>query len=375
MKNKGKFAFLSFITLIALIVRLAGRNVIVDDMTSFLLPWFETIKNGGGLTALNEQVGDYGLLYQTIIALFTYVDANPVYLYKSFSVIFDFLLALSIAYFVSNSGKGTFIKGNPFCLSYAYVIMLPTVVMNSAFWGQSDSIYTCFLLWSIWFLYKEKYGFSFFMLGCALSFKLQSILLFPLFFYAFLKKNYSLLYFLITIFTFWFSGVVAYFYGRNFLDGIRIYLYQAGEYHHMWMNVPSFWVLVSDDYHKLHLLAIGLTFLILGAFFIKSKERLRMDTFEKIFGLAAFIEWTCILFLPAMHERYTYVLDLLLIMLAFINKRCIRYAFITSTMSCLTYNAYLFSGKEPINSSLVIIYLLTWLHFSYTSFRSSFIED
>ena len=58
---------------------------------------FETIKNGGGLTALNEQVGDYGLLYQTIIALFTYVDANPVYLYKSFSVIFDFLLALSIA--------------------------------------------------------------------------------------------------------------------------------------------------------------------------------------------------------------------------------------------------------------------------------------
>ena len=203
-KNRD-LAFFSFITIIALIVRLLGRDIVVDDMSRFLIPWFESIKAAGGLPALQRQVGDYGLLYQTIIALFTYVDANPVYLYKSFSVIFDFLLALSIAYFVNSSETGTIFKGNSFCLSYAYVLLLPTVVMNSAFWGQSDSIYTFFLLWSVWFLYKESLSLSFFLLGCALAFKLQSILLFPLFVYAyFCRKKVSLLNFIITFLTFGF---------------------------------------------------------------------------------------------------------------------------------------------------------------------------
>ena len=72
-KNNNLVSF-SIITLVALFMRFMSRDILSFDMTIYLLPWFEHIKSTGGLTALNQQVGDYGLLYQTIIALFTYLS-------------------------------------------------------------------------------------------------------------------------------------------------------------------------------------------------------------------------------------------------------------------------------------------------------------
>lgn len=373
IKKRNFLFFYILINLIALVIRYTARDFISDDMQRFLIPWFQIIKSGGGLSALSNQVGDYGLLYQTIIALMTYVEMNPVYLYKLLSVIFDFLLANSFAYFVVNSGTMTDFRGKDkfFCLSYAFSLFLPTVIMNSAFWGQCDSIYTFFLLWCIWLLYKDEYKLSFFMLGCALAFKLQSILLFPLFFYSwFAKDKMHLSYFIITFFTYLASGLVAYFYGRAIFAGIDIYAFQVGEYKRMWANVPSFWALIEADYYTFFSFAIILTLVILGLglyAFIKNGKL--MSDLEQIIKLAIFIEWTCIIFLPAMHERYTYVLDLLLLMLSFLNAEYITYAFISIVTSCMTYSGYLFTGRL-LNSWIIIIYIIYWLRYSYSLFAN-----
>lgn len=364
---------LLLISFIGLLIRYTGLDFISIDMKVSLLPWYHVIKDGGGLTALNKQVGDYGLLYQTIISLFTYIDINPVYLYKLLSIFFDYLLALSIAYYIVNSGLKTVFgdckKENVFLLCYSSVLLLPTVVMNSALWGQCDSIYTFFLLWSIWFLYKETYLSSFFMLGCALAFKLQSVFIIPLFLWYIYNKRCSAVNSIITFVTFWLSGLIAYFYGRDSLDGIWIYFSQVGKYQKMWMNVPSFWRFWKLDYATWHLFAICLTFVILGiGFYIIVKNRIQIASFEQLFVAAAFIEWTCILFLPAMHERYTYVLDLILLMLALINKRYIKYAFLAILLSILTYKTFLFSGKG-VRSWYVVFYLFSYLHFLYSSYR------
>ncbi len=373
MENNRNYIIFSIFTLVALFIRFFSRDVVSPDMSLHLLPWFEHIKSAGGFTALNQQVGDYGLLYQTIIAFFTYFTVDPVYLYKVLSVLFDFLLALSIAFFVNYTGTGTIFKKNSFSFSYAYVILLPTVVMNSSFWGQCDSVYTFFLLWSIWLLYKEKFATSFFLLGCALSFKLQTVLIAPLFvFYYFCVQRFSLFNPLITVITFWFSGFVTYIYGRGLLEGINIYLFQIGEYKNMWMNVPSFWVLLGNNYEKFHLAAIFLTFtlLILGLI-LAVIRKINMNSFEQFISVAVFVEWACILFLPAMHERYTYVLDLLLLMQSFINKKYIKYTVVAIGLSCLTYHAFLFSQKVIISPQLVIVYLFAWLHYTYYLFFSA----
>jgi len=371
-KKKSVFLFI-IITLMALAVRYIGRDIISADMIIAFLPWFKTMKECGGLASLSSNVGDYSLLYQTMVALLTYIDADPVYLYKTVSVIFDFLIAVSIAFFLCNCGTETVFKGQNkemlFWSAYAAVLFLPTVFMNSAFWGQCDSIYTFFLLWSIWFLYKENFPLSFFMLGWALAFKLQPILLFPLYvYYYFSKKKFSLLNILITACTFWFSGIIVYISRWNTFESVGVYSNQVVMFKQMWMNVPSFWILIGDDYDKLHLFAIGLTFLILGTgLVLVLTGRQHMDSFEQIIALAVFVEWTCIVFLPAMHERYTYVMDLLLLMLAFINKKNFKFAFIAIGTSCITYCSYLFTKKE-LNLPIVILYIFVWFLYTYSLF-------
>lgn len=244
--------------------------------------------------------------------------------------------------------------------------------MNSALWGQCDSIYSTFLLWSIWFLFKERFNLSFFMLGCAFAFKLQSILIVPLFiFYYLCKKKYSLLNFLIAFFSFWLWGIIAYIYGRGLFDSFRIYFFQVGEYKRMWMNIPSFWILGGEDYYNYYLFifAIFLTFVILGVgLHILLSGRKQLNSYEDIIGTAVFVEWVCMLFLPAMHERYTYVLDIMLLILAFLDRKYITYAFISISISTLTYNHILFSGKA-INSWYMLIYLFSWLRYSYVFFK------
>ncbi len=372
--QKKNLILFFFVTFLAVIVRYVGRDFISEDMATAFLPWYENMKNNGGLSALSAQIGDYGLLYQTIVALLTYIDINPVYLYKLLSVSFDFLMAVSISYFINQCGAmHAFLEsdsGKTACVVYACVLLIPTVVLNSAFWGQCDSIYVFFLLWSVWFLYKEKYNISSFMLGLSLAFKLQAILIAPLFLYSyFSRKRFSiLLNSVIAVFVFWFSGIIVYIYRHKVFDSIGIYSNQVTMFKRMWMNVPSFWVFVGDDYNKLHFIAIGLTFLILGfGLYMFVFTKLQMNSYEEIIGVAVFIEWTCILFLPAMHERYTYVMDILLLMLTFLNKKYLLFTFITIVTSTLSYTAYLFTNKG-LSLWVVLIYFLAWVYYCYSLF-------
>ena len=78
-------------------IRWAGRFFVSEDMTYCLMPWFEKIKAAGGLPALSSQVGDYGILYQTLISLMTYLPIQSVVQYKLLSSLFDIPLALVAA--------------------------------------------------------------------------------------------------------------------------------------------------------------------------------------------------------------------------------------------------------------------------------------
>ena len=377
LKRKSFFIFLFlFITLLAIEMRYIGKDFLFEDMENAFIPWFKTMKEGGGLPALGRQVGDYSLIYQTMVAFLTYIDANPVYIFKTVSGIFDFLIALSLAYFTCNCSIESVLidtdKQKKFCVTYACVLFLPTVIMNSAFLGQCDAVYSFFLLWSVWLLYNKKYRLSFFLLGWSLAFKLQAVLLFPLFIYfSFAHKKLSiLLNFLVTVFVFYFSGIVVFFYRHNLFDGTSVYAKQTVMFKHMYMNSPSFWVFIGNDYNKLYLFAIGLTFFILGiGLFLVIFKIGKINSYERFFGLAVFVAWTCVIFLPAMHERYTYALDLFLLMLACYSKKYTAYALIAAVTSCTAYIGYMFTDKA-LSQWIIFIYIIAWFCFSYYLFNS-----
>ena len=141
-------------------IRLSGRDLLSADMYSCLIPWFEEIKANGNVRALSSQVGNYNLLYQTLISFMTYLNGNCVYYYKALSILFDYLLAFYSASFICEIKK-THKNGFLFGVIYAIVLFLPTVVLNSAFWGQCDSIYTFFGLMAIYSAIKGKSKSSF----------------------------------------------------------------------------------------------------------------------------------------------------------------------------------------------------------------------
>lgn len=51
------------ITLLAVPIRFRVRGFCSADMEGYLLPWYDQIKAGGGLSMLKQQVGDYNILF------------------------------------------------------------------------------------------------------------------------------------------------------------------------------------------------------------------------------------------------------------------------------------------------------------------------
>ena len=61
------------ITIAGLAIRFVLRDFVSPDSESFLIPWYNIIKEDGGIHGLYRQVGNYNMLYQLLIALMTYL--------------------------------------------------------------------------------------------------------------------------------------------------------------------------------------------------------------------------------------------------------------------------------------------------------------
>lgn len=360
--------FFVCISILAFGIRIVGKDFVSADMSDFLIPWFDEIKNSGGISSLDKQTGDYNLLYQTIIAILTYIPVNCIYLYKILSIIFDYALAFIAGIVLTDKFSWKTIGLN-FNLIYAVVLFIPTVVLNSSFWGQCDSIYTLFIVLAVFLLYKEKCIMAFIMIGIAFSFKLQTIFIIPfviaLYFY---KKKFSFLNFFVSIIVFELSGIVCFFQGRNILEPFRLYLNQTNTYPSMWLNVASFWWLVGNDYSNLKLFAIIVTIFICGVgLYLIMSEKVKIISLEDYLRVATWFMWTCILFLPSMHERYTYPLDIFLILLCFINREYLKYAIYSVCLSTITYSSFLFANTS-IDILMVLLYIFLYVCFSVKVF-------
>lgn len=381
--RKRHLLFLLFIVLVGAIIRLAGRNYMSADMLYCLRPWFDQIRDSGGLRALSAQVGDYGLLYQTIISFMTYIDVFSAYQYKMLSVTFDVAMAVMVAvtYYdirlngisgkdSGHSTESAYRKTVLFqsCIVAAVVWLLPTVIINSAYWGQCDSMYTFFCLATLYWLRKDSFVTAFIFLGLAFSCKLQTIFFLPFIgTYYLVTRRFSVFNVLISVAVLWLSGALAFAYGRSLLEPWTIYCNQAADYCEMFLNFSSSWVILGNDHNALKWFAILFTLfaVVTGAFICMNNKRFLVGK-EDYYTIAAWFVWTMVLFLPSMHDRYAYPLDIMLFLVGFMNRRYLKYAVLSMLIGLYHYGFYLVEGRmeEPI--LLAAVYLLAYLHFTMT---------
>ena len=316
------FIFLILVSVIALIMRLKLFSFQSYDFRIFLLPWYETIEKLGGIKALDTQVGNYGITYQTLIALFTYLPFKPIVMYKFLSVCFDYVLAVGSALLVqalyNSQSKSLFL------LVYSVILFVPTVVMNSGLWGQCDSIYCSFIILSLLSLVKNKKLPSFIFLGVAFAFKFQTIFILPLYILLYLRnKSFSILYFGVSFISFYLCCLPGIIMGRNWLDPIRIYLGQIDEtrINLLYPNLSGMMTQINNgniyNYQimKSFLIFLTLAILLIGSYYLFVKDKVWTKDQIVVYGL--WIIWTCVMFLPSMHDRYGYLVDVLLVLLSF----------------------------------------------------------
>ena len=357
--------FFLIVTLLSIMVRISGREMITGDFYAFLT-WYETLKVNGGIAGLANTTGDYSVLFQTILAFLTYIPINVVYLLKFIFAFFDYPLALMAAATVCHMKKQKRF-GTCFNMVYALVIFMPTVIINAAFWGQCDSIYTFFCLLTLFYLYKGGYKRAFLFLGIAFAFKLQTVFILPfVVVYYIWKKDFSILHFAITGAVFWLSGIIAYLQGRGAGAAVDMYAGQAAMFPRMWMNFTSFWMILGNDYPTFGTVALitALTVCGIGLYAVMSGYK-DMKTGESFLNTCVWFTWAMLLFLPEMHERYSFILDIMLVMLCFFDTKYIKFAALSLFLSLLSYGSFLVTSNYVIGSTHAMVYTGAWIWYSY----------
>ncbi|MBD5464206.1 MAG: hypothetical protein HDR24_14330 [Lachnospiraceae bacterium] len=133
----------------------------------------------------------------------------------------------------------------------------------------------------------------------------------------------------------------------------------------MYANIPNLWVLTGGDYETLGKFAVILTICLLGAglyLVLSSKKELLHP--EDFLNFACWSCWTCVLFLPVMHERYTYGLDIMLLLLCFLSKIYIPFALVSGTLSLLSYSYFLFDTAY-MERPAALLFLISYLLYTY----------
>ncbi len=356
-------------TTTGIIIHICGIDFQSDDYQSFLYPWWEQIK-AGGIQGLATQVGNYNIPYQLITWLFTLIPLGPLYSYKLLSIIFDFVLAFSSALLVYDFSKTkSYFKAS---ITYAIVFCSMTVVLNSAFWAQCDSIYVAFILLSIFFLRKEKNILSFVILGISFAFKLQFIFILPFFlFYYISTRRISIFHFLIIPAIDFIMCLPAVILGRNPLDIFTIYAEQTDYGKLIQMNCPNFYAFICDgsnmdNYYLLKPLSIVLTVTVLGVgLCMLIHKRVNLSETNNFLIVAIWTVFTCIMFLSSMHERYAYLLDILTIIYAVVSAKRIWLPIVCNLVSLRGYCYYLFTYDVLDLKITSVIYIGVYAYVTY----------
>ena len=361
--------YFGLITILAIIARSIVLKYNSGDYDLFLEPWFHQLKLYGGLGGLAYNIGNYTPAYMTILAILTYFPVDPLISIKIVSIIFDFVGALAIKKIAEELLQNKKYKEKVSLLLYTICLFLPTVFLNSAYWAQSDSIYTAFVLLSILYLIRKNYKIAILFFGIAISFKLQAIFIFPLYVLMYIsERKIKLKYFLIIPFVIFVLSLPKVIYSQDLLAGFKVYINQAGTYsQYITLNFPNiygiFWGggssnLIDTPFKELSTVGIIVTFVILIsiAYFVYIKK-IKFDKNAIIeFGLLSILVTT--FFLPQMHERYLFMGDVIAILYLVINLKKYYVPIMIEFISLNGYMYLLFSGFSINFSTLSIAFLV-----------------
>ena len=380
MVQTGMVIFLS------LTARLVMLDFVSSDYTSFLSLWTEIFRKEG-FRALGENIGDYNLLYQYALLMIAKGPLPDLYMIKVFSLVFDYALALTVMQLAGLFG------GEKAKLPALYVLLLlPTVLLDGACWGQCDSVYAFLIMLSLYLLKTEHPVGAASALSLAFAFKLQTIFFFPVVLLALFTGEYRLRHALAFAAAYLVTLIPALMAGRPFMDALSVYANQSmGQYYHrLTYNAPSLYTFFpmlhiastqeftwmryigeinrdgTNEYltealfptlQNAALLASVLLVGILVVYWVVHRDRIRR---EDTLNFALFCAILLPFVMPKIHDRYFYLADILSVLYA-LQRRDRRFVpVLVVTASLMSYTTFLMR-QRPFDERVLSLMMGTAL--------------
>lgn len=358
-----------FLFLFGVGIRLNVTYFVSGDYVSFLRPWMNQIVENGGIASLRLTIGDYTPPYIYLLTLLSYFPSasdNHPFLFgiKFYSLLFDVVLVIAVYLNVRLISKT---KGHHVgVLAGLLTFFLPTVILNSAYWGQIDASYTAFTLLSLYYLQKNKLITSMIWYGVALTFKLQSIFFLPVFIlYYWFQHREKIYYFLLVVVVYYLIAIPALLAGRSILDISLIYLNQAESYRALTLNMPNLYQWLPNRYDDLSGFGFAIFASLMGIVFLTMVMKKTTLHASHLLPLAFWSVLMANFFLPAMHERYLYGADVLSIVLLFHISKAWFFPLVTQFISLLAYTPFLFGTEIIEHQDVAIVFLVFLAYVNY----------
>ncbi len=331
---------------LALALRLSLLDFKSDDYFASLKPWYNTIRSLG-FAAFGTDFSTYNppYLYLVYLIIRFLPDLPPVIAVKLPGLLADFICAFFVYRIVRLKYESQ--RAVPFAAAML-VLIAPSVVLNAAFWGQADSIFTAGMLGCVCFLMRRRSIPAMIFFGLGLAFKLQAIFLAPVIMALCLRRVVSWRSLLAIPLILFLAIVPSWAAGRPLGDLLNIYLYQASQFEFITMNAANAYTWVPGTKQAFNLFYIP--GVLMGAaagyaLFIlvyKAPPRLsKSDLLELSLAATLVIPF----FLPKMHERYFFPADVLSIAVAFYYPALFYVPILVGGVSFLSYFPFLFQTE------------------------------
>ena len=325
--------------LAALALRYPLLPIETYDYRFIVSQWYATIV-GIGFAALQYDFSNYNVPYLYLLAAMAALlpDLHSLVAIKAISMFFDFALAYFVYKCVEHKhGSKSVVP----VLAGIATLFAPTVVLNSAAWGQADAIYTTFLVACLYFLLAGRQAAALIAFGLAVSFKAQAVFLAPLFLWLIAKGQLRWRYLAWVPLVYLATLAPAGFVGRPWGDLLLIYVHQADVSPSLSMNFPNLYVWIPEQYYDWWPLGVVFTacvVLLVTVVVYRSAARI---TAELTVFLAAYSALIVPYMLPKMHDRYFFPAEIIAIVLAFYLPRYWYVPVVVGAVSVLLYAGYL----------------------------------
>lgn len=331
------------ILLFGIVIRVSLYSYISTDYTEFLEKWCDVLRRLG-FKLLGDGWYNYTPIYMYILFIISKLPVYDLYAIKTVSVIFD----ICVSYAAARATYKMRTTVNPIIV-FGTVFLMPTVIANSAMWGQCDSIYVFFIVLSFLYLLKENSfkGMLFFSIAFAL--KLQSVFFLPILVLLFFLKKVKFWEFFLIPATYIVSTIPIMIAGRSFKDCLFIYLEQArGKTDRLSVNFPNiYYLLMNDAYIDLYKTA-GVIFtmcVLLVLLYYVLKKSYENGWNNDLLLQTTLLTGAIIMFLlPGVHERYGYMVDIFAIIYAFTRPKKFYVPMLRIFISFIAYQTYFVNG-------------------------------